>query len=138
TDSDISDYTYERTMKMEERNQLLKNLNKSDREKDIQNHLEIVTRERKLSRINEEAMRKNLSKHQKNWNTKGVRFSDDEESKEPKLGNGTLERDREERQRKRRYNVHKNAHGCQVERADASEIVGSAIGVCQLARTAGR
>ena len=56
TDSDISDYTYERTMKMEERNQYLKNLNKSDREKDIQNHLEIVTRERKLSRINEEAV----------------------------------------------------------------------------------
>lgn len=43
-------------MKMEERNQYLKNLNKSDRDKDIQNHLEIVTRERKLSRINEEAV----------------------------------------------------------------------------------
>lgn len=53
---------------------------------------------------------------------KGVRFSDDEDSKEVfkkvqhqiqnplfqvKVGNGTLERDREERQRKRRYNVHK-------------------------------
>ncbi|CAL2039991.1 unnamed protein product [Caenorhabditis brenneri] len=125
TDSDISDYTYERTMKMEERNQYLKNLNKSDREKDIQNHLEIVTRERKLSRINEEAPavipeQRNLEvvdeEHEespKNENGpekiehKGVRFSDDEDSKEVKIGNGTLERDREERQRKRRYNVHK-------------------------------
>ncbi|CAO4373486.1 unnamed protein product [Caenorhabditis nigoni] len=126
TDSDISDYTYERTMKMEERNQYLKNLNKSDREKDIQNHLEIVTRERKLSRINEEAPtvipeQRNLEavteeqeqEEQKSEKSleklehKGVRFSDDEDGKEVKVGNGTLERDREERQRKRRYNVHK-------------------------------
>ncbi|KAK6022661.1 hypothetical protein OSTOST_11628 [Ostertagia ostertagi] len=55
-DSDISDYTYERTLKMEERTKLLKNLNKADREKDLQTHIEEVVRERKLSKINEEEM----------------------------------------------------------------------------------
>lgn len=41
-------------MKMEERTRLLKSMNKSDRERDIQMHLEDFTRERKLSKINEE------------------------------------------------------------------------------------
>ncbi|CAI5449468.1 unnamed protein product [Caenorhabditis angaria] len=120
TDSDISDYTYERTMKMEERTKLLSNLNKADREKDIQNHLEVVTRERKLSKINEEAPQ--IIPEQRNLDIvneeeddvksdkvehRGVRFSDDEKEP-PKSVNGTLERaDREERKRKRQYNVHK-------------------------------
>ena len=54
--SDISEYTYERTLKTEERAKMMKHLNKADREKDIQTHLEDVTRERKLSRINEDEM----------------------------------------------------------------------------------
>ncbi|CAB3409718.1 unnamed protein product [Caenorhabditis bovis] len=118
TDSDISDYTYERTMKMEERSKLLKNLNKADREKDIQNHLELVQMERKLSKINEEPPafptqhpldaveeegERSLVKADP---SRGVRFSDSDENKSKK-GNGTLERDNEEKRRKRRYNVHK-------------------------------
>lgn len=55
-DSDISDYTYERTLKMEERTKLLRSLNKADRDKDLQTHIEEVVRERKLSKINEEEM----------------------------------------------------------------------------------
>ncbi|PIO58765.1 hypothetical protein TELCIR_19792, partial [Teladorsagia circumcincta] len=87
-DSDISDYTYERTLKMEERTKLLKNLNKADREKDLQTHIEEVVRERKLSKINEEEMivptEKTLevvpedqqdTEGKKN-EAKGVRFSD--------------------------------------------------------------
>ncbi|CAD6191860.1 unnamed protein product [Caenorhabditis auriculariae] len=123
TDSDISDYTYERTMKMEERSKLLRNMNKADREKDIQTHLEqAVTRERKLSKINEEASApvtqrlEAVTEHAEEQpasvtsptkSDRGVRFSEDESSVEPKTGNGTLEKDSEEKRRKRRYNVHK-------------------------------
>ncbi|CAJ0601996.1 unnamed protein product [Cylicocyclus nassatus] len=120
-DSDISDYTYERTLKMEERTKLLKSLNKSDREKDLQSHIEDVVRERKLSKINEEEMilplEKTLEVVAEEQDTeekktasighKGVRFSDEELNDHHKPGNGTLEVDSEERRRKRRYNVHK-------------------------------
>ncbi|EPB73929.1 hypothetical protein ANCCEY_06991 [Ancylostoma ceylanicum] len=121
-DSDISDYTYERTLKMEERTKLLKSLNKADRDKDLQSHIEEVVRERKLSRINEEEMivplertldvvseeRPNSEKKPAKVEGKGVRFSDDESLNDHhKPGNGTLERESEERRRKRRYNVHK-------------------------------
>uniref|UniRef100_A0A1I7XCT0 Solute carrier family 12 member 9 n=1 Tax=Heterorhabditis bacteriophora TaxID=37862 RepID=A0A1I7XCT0_HETBA len=117
-DSDISDYTYERTLKMEERTKLLRNLNKSDREKDLQTHIEEVVRERKLSRINEEDMitplektldvteDENGKKTPSRIEGKGVRFSDDESINENKH-NGNLEKESEERRRKRRYNVHK-------------------------------
>ncbi|VDM62760.1 unnamed protein product [Angiostrongylus costaricensis] len=116
-DSDISDYTYERTLKMEERTKLLKNLNKADREKDLQTHIEEVVRERKLSKINEDepvlAVENTLdvmsedtadseSRKSAKVESKGVRFSDIHQP-----GNGTLERDTEEKRRKRRYNVHK-------------------------------
>ncbi|KAE9421443.1 hypothetical protein Angca_002249, partial [Angiostrongylus cantonensis] len=118
-DSDISDYTYERTLKMEERTKLLKNLNKADREKDLQTHIEEVVRERKLSKINEdeqalpventldlvsEGTADSESKKSAKIENKGVRFSD-VQIHQP--GNGTLERDAEEKRRKRRYNVHK-------------------------------
>ncbi|KHJ92101.1 hypothetical protein OESDEN_08019 [Oesophagostomum dentatum] len=122
-DSDISDYTYERTLKMEERTKLLKSLNKADREKDIQSHIEEVVRERKLSKINEEEMiiplektlemvqeEQDQAKKNAKIENKGVRFSDDESLHDhQKPGNGTLERESEERERrrKRRYNVHK-------------------------------
>ncbi|VDK59802.1 unnamed protein product [Cylicostephanus goldi] len=91
-DSDISDYTYERTLKMEERTKLLKSLNKADREKDLQSHIEDVVRERKLSKINEEEvilpLEKTLEVVAEEQDTeekktakiehKGVRFSDEE------------------------------------------------------------
>uniref|UniRef100_A0A8L8K8D3 Solute carrier family 12 member 6 n=1 Tax=Heligmosomoides polygyrus TaxID=6339 RepID=A0A8L8K8D3_HELPZ len=120
-DSDISDYTYERTLKMEERT---KSLNKADRDKDLQTHIEEVVRERKLSKINEEEMasfipEKALDAVPEDHQTteekkaaklegKGVRFSDENSLEERgKPGNGTLEPESEERRRKRRYNVHK-------------------------------
>ncbi|KAF8370349.1 kcc-2 [Pristionchus pacificus] len=55
-DSDISDYTYERTLKMEERSRILQSIRskKSVVETDLQMHMDDVTRERKLSKINEE------------------------------------------------------------------------------------
>ncbi|KAK0394761.1 hypothetical protein QR680_000921 [Steinernema hermaphroditum] len=55
-DSDISDYTYERTLKMEERFKLLKEMHLNERaaNSDIQFKVDEVVRERKLSRINEE------------------------------------------------------------------------------------
>ncbi|KJH47498.1 hypothetical protein DICVIV_06436 [Dictyocaulus viviparus] len=108
---------------MEERTKLLKSLNKADREKDIQAHIEEVVRERKLSKINEDEMILSLhntmdSIHDAKaddeimkgvkFESKGVRFSDDHTPEEiQKPGNGTLERDNEEKRRKRRYNVHK-------------------------------
>uniref|UniRef100_A0A915BHS6 Amino acid permease/ SLC12A domain-containing protein n=1 Tax=Parascaris univalens TaxID=6257 RepID=A0A915BHS6_PARUN len=53
-DSDISEYTYERTMKMEERVRLLKEMQVSERKLDIQSAVVEAARERKLSRINDE------------------------------------------------------------------------------------
>ncbi|TMS34471.1 hypothetical protein L596_002055 [Steinernema carpocapsae] len=53
-DSDISEYTYERTLKMEERFKLLKEMHLNDRNSDIQFKVDEVVRERKMSRINEE------------------------------------------------------------------------------------
>lgn len=53
-DSDISEYTYERTMKMEERVKLLKDMQVSERKLDIQSAVVEAARERKLSRISEE------------------------------------------------------------------------------------
>ncbi|GMT23547.1 hypothetical protein PFISCL1PPCAC_14844, partial [Pristionchus fissidentatus] len=55
-DSDISDYTYERTLKMEERSRILQSIRskKSVVETDLQMHMDDVNRERKLSKINEE------------------------------------------------------------------------------------
>uniref|UniRef100_A0A0K0D0N2 SLC12 domain-containing protein n=1 Tax=Angiostrongylus cantonensis TaxID=6313 RepID=A0A0K0D0N2_ANGCA len=108
---------------MEERTKLLKNLNKADREKDLQTHIEEVVRERKLSKINEdeqalpventldlvsEGTADSESKKSAKIENKGVRFSGVgilDDIHQP--GNGTLERDAEEKRRKRRYNVHK-------------------------------
>ncbi|CAJ0579474.1 unnamed protein product, partial [Mesorhabditis spiculigera] len=53
-DSDISDYAYERTMRMEERSKFLKGLKTSDIRNDIQERVDEVVRERKLSKINED------------------------------------------------------------------------------------
>ncbi|VDN59789.1 unnamed protein product [Dracunculus medinensis] len=53
-DSDISEYTYERTMKMEERCKLLKDLQLSEKKFDLQNAVTEAARERRLSKINEE------------------------------------------------------------------------------------
>uniref|UniRef100_A0A1I8AIB6 Solute carrier family 12 member 6 n=1 Tax=Steinernema glaseri TaxID=37863 RepID=A0A1I8AIB6_9BILA len=55
-DSDISDYTYERTLKMEERFKLLKEMHLNERaaNSDIQYKVDEVVRERKMSRINED------------------------------------------------------------------------------------
>ncbi|EYC42508.1 hypothetical protein Y032_0529g2997 [Ancylostoma ceylanicum] len=103
-DSDISDYTYERTLKMEERTKLLKSLNKADRDKDLQSHIEEVVRERKLSRINEEEMivplertldvvseeRPNSEKKPAKVEGKGVRFSDDESLNDPEISSGLI------------------------------------------------
>ncbi|CAI4225510.1 unnamed protein product [Auanema sp. JU1783] len=117
TDSDISDYTYERTLKMEERTRMLKSLNKSERDRDIQIHLDDITRERKLSKINEEEAAGIYEKKLENVEEgheeideenkkpkaegKGVRFSDDKNMQEEKP------KESEELKRKRRYNVHK-------------------------------
>uniref|UniRef100_A0A1I8EM17 Amino acid permease n=1 Tax=Wuchereria bancrofti TaxID=6293 RepID=A0A1I8EM17_WUCBA len=53
-DSDISEYTYERTMKMEERVRLLKDMQVGERKLDVQSAVVEAARERKLSRISEE------------------------------------------------------------------------------------
>ncbi|CAJ0931311.1 unnamed protein product, partial [Mesorhabditis belari] len=53
-DSDISDYTYERTIRMEERTKLLRGMKSSEIRNDIQERVDEVVRERKLSRINED------------------------------------------------------------------------------------
>ncbi|PAV81123.1 hypothetical protein WR25_22373 [Diploscapter pachys] len=108
TGSDISEYTYERTMKMEERSKMLKSLNKTDRSKDIQAHLEEVT-QRKLSKVNEDSMpsiHDRLDKLENSIHNQDnakpiqkegrVRFSEDE----TKSTNA-------EETRRRRYNVHK-------------------------------
>jgi hypothetical protein len=55
-DSDISDYTYERTLVMEERYKLLRDMRLNDRDLqfDIQTAVADAAHERKLSRIQEE------------------------------------------------------------------------------------
>jgi potassium/chloride transporter 4/5/6 len=53
-ENDISDYTYERTLKMEERNKLLREMQLKRDTVDIQAQMDEVVRERKLSKISED------------------------------------------------------------------------------------
>uniref|UniRef100_A0A0N4Z7Y3 Solute carrier family 12 member 6 n=1 Tax=Parastrongyloides trichosuri TaxID=131310 RepID=A0A0N4Z7Y3_PARTI len=78
-ESDISEYVYERTLKMEERHKMIRNLQIKEKRVDIQSTMDDVVRERKMSRIitDDDIVSKsdNIPKH----NIRGVRFSENDE-----------------------------------------------------------
>uniref|UniRef100_A0AC34QJS4 Uncharacterized protein n=1 Tax=Panagrolaimus sp. JU765 TaxID=591449 RepID=A0AC34QJS4_9BILA len=77
-ENDISEYTYERTLKMEERHKLLREmqLNKEAAAVDIQSQMDEVVRERKYSKINEDEKVVQQQQHEKDNSVGKVRFSD--------------------------------------------------------------
>uniref|UniRef100_A0A7E4W111 Solute carrier family 12 member 6 n=1 Tax=Panagrellus redivivus TaxID=6233 RepID=A0A7E4W111_PANRE len=72
-EGDISEYTYERTLKMEERHKLLREMQLKREAVDIQSQMDEAVRERKFSRINEDEVKQ---VQQKNQPTSKVRFSE--------------------------------------------------------------
>ncbi|KAE9550063.1 hypothetical protein FO519_006727 [Halicephalobus sp. NKZ332] len=76
-ESDISDYTYERTLKMEERHKLLREMHvRKENAVDIQSQMDEAVRERKFSKINEDEVHLIQQKHEKDNSVNKVRFSE--------------------------------------------------------------
>ncbi|CEF61443.1 K-Cl co-transporter family and Amino acid permease/ SLC12A domain-containing protein [Strongyloides ratti] len=92
-ESDISEYVYERTLKMEERHKMIRNLQIKEKRVDIQSTMDDVVRERKMSKIvTDEDIATKLDKVQKH-NIRGVRFSENDEicNKEEDVKKVTIE-----------------------------------------------
>jgi solute carrier family 12 (potassium/chloride transporter), member 4/6 len=81
-EAEITAYTYERTMKMEERSKLLKEMHIAKKDSDIQAAMDEAITARKISKIHEDDLRKfSLSKSQEEEETakevgNKVRFSE--------------------------------------------------------------
>ncbi|VDM49996.1 unnamed protein product [Toxocara canis] len=124
-DSDISEYTYERTMRMEERVRLLKEMQVSEHKLDIQSAVVEAARERKLSRINEEEQHPSPEKmqeptvqpipeesekhpdHPLSESHSRVHFSEDNESKKDENNDGLKAHGGEKYGNVRSFNVRK-------------------------------